>query len=197
MSWSPSEVLLVKREGSHCMSCSEEKPRMAQLVRIPTNTMPRITSNQTPMSRALQGKGEDNQLFMNGIYDQGYIHTCIYSKTARIFHSIRLCYSMIKLVSKWIRREGEIPFLNKHLCCMYPHWLYLRGEVHPHDCYGVCAARLCSSISKCQPNLLSSSAFGLINYQFWFSLTSLGVVFYKQLVVWINQSEPRCRERGM
>lgn len=127
MSWSPSEVLLVKREGSHCMSCSEEKPRMAQLVRIPTNTIPRITSNQTPMSRALQGKGEDNQLFMNGIYDQGYIHTYIYSKIARIFHSVCLCYSMIKLVSKWIRREGEIPFLNKCLCCNVSSLIVFEG----------------------------------------------------------------------
>lgn len=82
---------------------------------------PYHASHQTKLQCLEPCKGK----IMNGIYDQGYIHTCIYSKTARIFHSIRLCYSMIKPVSKWIRREGEIPFLNKCLCCMYPHWLYL------------------------------------------------------------------------
>ena len=50
MSWSPSEELRVKRVGSHCISCSEEKPRMAQLVKMAMKTIARITSNHTPMS---------------------------------------------------------------------------------------------------------------------------------------------------
>ena len=55
MTWSPPpERSREKSDGVHCISCSEEKPRMAQLVRIATNTITRITSNHTPISRALQ-----------------------------------------------------------------------------------------------------------------------------------------------
>ena len=53
INWSPSRASLVNSLGSHCMSCSEVNPRMAQLVRIATNTMVCITSNHTPMSLAL------------------------------------------------------------------------------------------------------------------------------------------------
>ena len=93
---------------------------------------PYHASHQTKLQCLEPCKGEDNQLFMKWDLGSGlhtYIHLYTYSKTARIFHSVCLCYSMIKLlVSKWIRREGEIPYLNKHLCCMYPRWLYFGGE---------------------------------------------------------------------
>lgn len=59
MTWSPSAESLAKREGSHCMSCSEEKPRMTQLVRMATNTITRITSYHTPMLHALQWQKQE------------------------------------------------------------------------------------------------------------------------------------------
>ena len=81
MSWSPSAMLLVKSEGSHCISCSEEKPRMAQLVRIPTNTIQRITSNHTPMSRALHEQ-EDTKI-NEKFADLKFIHenSCFYHQS--------------------------------------------------------------------------------------------------------------------
>lgn len=53
MVWSPSDARLVKREGSHCIICSEANPRIAQLVRMETKTMAFMTDNHTPMSFTL------------------------------------------------------------------------------------------------------------------------------------------------
>ena len=49
MTWSPPSDSREKKDGIHCMSCSEENPKMAQFVKIDTNTMTLITSYQTPM----------------------------------------------------------------------------------------------------------------------------------------------------
>ena len=65
MTWSPSVESLAKREGSHCMSCSEEKPRMTQLVRMLTNTIARITSYHTPMLHALRWEEEGVSFTIN------------------------------------------------------------------------------------------------------------------------------------
>ena len=53
MVWSPSDSRLVKREGSHCIICSEANPRMAQLVRMEAKTMAFMTDSHTPMSFTL------------------------------------------------------------------------------------------------------------------------------------------------
>ena len=64
MSWSPSSELLVKKDGIHCINCSEEKPRMAQLVIMATNTITLITSNHTPMSLDLQGEFATSNIYI-------------------------------------------------------------------------------------------------------------------------------------